>query len=36
VEEGMKYINECMVKALPIFLKWDIDMNYGIRYGEAK
>jgi len=36
VEEGMKYINECMVKALPIFLKWDIDINYGTRYGESK
>lgn len=36
VEKGMKYINECMVKALPIFLKWDIDINYGERYGEAK
>ena len=36
VEEGMKYIEECMVKALPIFLKWDIDINYGTRYGECK
>ena len=36
VEEGMKYIRECMVKALPIFLKWDIDINYGTRYGECK
>lgn len=35
-EEGMRYIEKCMVKALPIFLKWDIDINYGIRYGEAK
>ena len=35
-EEGMKYIEECMVKALPIFLKWDIDINYGERYGESK
>lgn len=36
VEEGIKYINDCMVKALPIFLKWDIDINYGERYGGCK
>ena len=36
VEEGIKYIRECMVKALPIFLKWDIDINYGTRYGQCK
>ena len=36
VEEGMKYINECMVKALPIFLKWDIDMACAERYGDCK
>ena len=36
VEEGIRYIRECMVKALPIFLKWDIDISYGTRYGEAK
>jgi len=36
VKEGMKYINNCMVKALPIFLRWDINMAYGGRYGEAK
>lgn len=35
-EEGMKYVEECMIKALPIFLKWDIDINSGIRYGDAK
>ena len=35
-EEGMKYIEECMVKALPIFLKWDIDINFGTRYGGCK
>ena len=35
-EGGMKYIEEGMVKALPIFLKWDIDINYGTRYGECK
>jgi len=36
VEEGMRYIEMCMVKALPIFLKWDIDINYGERYGGCK
>lgn len=36
VEEGMRYINDCMVKALPIFIPWDIDINYGEHYGEAK
>ena len=36
VEEGMKYIEGCMIKALPIFLKWDIDISSGVRYGEAK
>ena len=36
VEEGMKYIEKCMVKALPIFLKWDIDINFGTRYGGCK
>lgn len=36
VKEGMKYIKECMVKALPIFLKWDIDMAYAERYGACK
>ena len=36
VEEGIRYIRECMVKALPIFLKWDIDINYSTRYGECK
>jgi len=35
-EEGMKYIEQCMAKALPIFLKWDIDIAYSTRYGEAK
>ena len=35
-EEGMKYIEECMVKALPIFLPWDIDISSEIRYGESK
>ena len=35
-EEGMKYIEECMVKALPIFLKWDIDISSGICYGNCK
>ena len=35
-EEGMKYIEKCMVEALPIFLKWNIDISYGVRYGEAK
>ncbi|KKN73134.1 hypothetical protein LCGC14_0404430 [marine sediment metagenome] len=36
VEEGIRYIRECMVKALPIFIPWDIDIGYGVRYGEAK
>jgi len=36
VKEGMKYINECMVKALPIFIPWDIDIGWGERYGESK
>ncbi len=36
VKEGMKYINECMVKALPIFIPWDIDIGYGECYGAAK
>ena len=36
VEEGMKYIRECMVRALPIFLPWDIDISFGTGYGEAK
>jgi DNA polymerase-1 len=36
VEEGMIYINECMVKTLPIFLPWDIDINFGERYGGCK
>ena len=36
VEEGIRYIRECMVKALPIFLSWDIDISSGVRYGETK
>ena len=36
VEEGIRYIRGCMVKALPIFLKWDIDINFGTRYGGCK
>jgi DNA polymerase-1 len=36
VEEGIRYIRECMVKVLPIFIPWDIDIGYGERYGEAK
>lgn len=36
VKEGMIYINDCMVKALPIFLPWDIDINYGTCYGNCK
>ena len=36
VEEGIKYIRDCMVKVLPIFIPWDIDINSGVRYGEAK
>lgn len=36
VEEGIRYIRECMVKALPIFLPWDIDISFGTRYGETK
>jgi len=35
-EEGMKYIEQCMVKALPIFIPWDIDISSGGCYGEAK
>lgn len=36
MEEGIKYINDCMVKALPIFIPWDIDIEHGTRYGECK
>lgn len=36
VKEGMKYIEMCMIKALPIFLKWGIDITFGERYGDAK
>jgi DNA polymerase-1 len=35
-EEGIRYIRKCMVKALPIFIPWDIDISSGVRYGEAK
>jgi len=35
VEEGMKYIENCMVKALPIFIPWDINMSWGTHYGEC-
>jgi len=36
VEQGMEYVRQAMIKALPIFLPWDIDISYGTRYGEAK
>jgi len=35
-EQGIDYVKQAMVKALPIFLKWDIDIAYSTRYGEAK
>ena len=36
VKEGMEYIKQCMVKALPISIKWEIEMAYAKRYGLAK
>ena len=36
VKEGIRYIRECMVKALPIFIPWDIDINSGVCYGSCK
>lgn len=36
VKDGIKYINECMVEALPIFLKWDIGISFGECYGQCK
>lgn len=36
VKEGMEYVRQAMVKALPIFLPWDIDIGYGECYGESK
>jgi len=35
-KEGMKYIEKCMIKALPIFIPWDIDIGTGERYGGCK
>ena len=36
VEEGMEYVRQAMIKALPIFLPWDIDIGCGERYGDCK
>ena len=36
VKEGREYIRMCMVKALPISIKWEIEIEYGERYGECK
>ncbi len=36
VKKGIRYIRECMVKALPIFIPWDIDISSGICYGACK
>ncbi len=35
-EQGIEYIRRAMIKALPIFIPWDIDINYGERYGQCK
>ncbi len=36
VEQGMAYIQECMVKALPISIPWTVEMAYADRYGTCK
>jgi len=36
VEQGIDYIRQAMVKALPIFIPWDIDIGAGERYGGCK
>lgn len=36
VEQGIEYVRQAMIKALPIFIPWDIDIGSGERYGEAK
>lgn len=36
IKEGIEYIRMCMVKALPISIKWEIEIEYGERYGECK
>jgi len=35
-EEGMEYVRQAMIKALPIFLPWDIDIGCGERYGDCR
>ena len=36
VEQGIEYVRQAMVKALPIFIPWDIDIEVGERYGDCK
>ena len=36
VEQGVGYVRQAMVKALPIFIPWDIDIGVGERYGDCK
>lgn len=36
VEQGINYVRQSMIKALPIFIPWDIDIGVGERYGDCK
>ena len=36
IEEGKAWINKCMVEALPMSIKWEVEISYANRYGEVK
>jgi DNA polymerase-1 len=36
VEQGIAYIKQCMVSALPLSIPWTTEIAYGERYGDCK
>lgn len=36
IEEAKAYIEKCMVEALPMSIKWEVDITHGKRYGDCK
>jgi DNA polymerase-1 len=36
VNEGIKYIRECMINAVKMSISLEVDIGTGVRYGEAK
>lgn len=36
IKEGIEAVRQSMVSAIPIFIPWDVGINYGERYGDCK